>query len=271
VASGLGMYFSTSGYFVTTEGDAGDWTYTIHSISNGELKEVARLGHMDYSTHNFNGTNITEAQYNAYLRQYGLENMNTKDQKEDILKMTAAPSGPDAWAQAEVAAAQALGLVPASIESGGWQSGTSRLAAADAIVLLIEKASGKTMAQIASEKGWSLTNGGFTDTSSQAVTFLKHAGITSGIGNNQYGPDRTYTRAEFVTMVGRAAENIFDITAQGSNPFTDDVPSWAAPYVGYAAANSITGGVGGNRFDPNGTLQNQQTAMFSLRTFNAWK
>ena len=71
-------------------------------------------------------------------------------------------------------------------------------------------------------------------------------------------------------MIGRAAEEFFGKTAQGSNPFTD-VPDWAAPYVGYAADNGITQGVGGGLFDPDSNLQNQHTAMFSYRAFNIWK
>ena len=126
------------------------------------------------------------------------------------------------------------------------------------------------MAQIAAEKGWSLTEGGFSDTDSQAVTFLKHAGVTTGVGENMYDPFGEYNRAQIVTMIGRAAEAFFGVTAQGDNPFTD-VPDWAAPYVGYAAANGITQGVGNNLFDSNGVLQNQHTAVFSYRTFEVWK
>jgi len=178
-------------------------------------------------------------------------------------------SPPDSWATTEVNAALAAELVPTSIASTGWQNATSRLTAADAIVRLVEQATGKTMAQIASERGWNLNTNRFSDTSSQAVTFLRHAGVTVGIGDNMYGPGYEYNRAEFVTMVGRASEAFFGITAQGANPFSD-VPNWAAPYVGYAARNGITHGVGNNLFDSYGVLQNQHTAVFAYRTFNAW-
>jgi hypothetical protein len=138
------------------------------------------------------------------------------------------------------------------------------------MVAVIEKITGKTMAQIAAEKGWDLSKNQFSDTDSPAVTFLKYAEITNGIGDNKYGPGSNYTRAQIVTMIGRAAEVFFGKTAQGDNPFTD-VPDWAAPYVGYAAETGITNGVGGGKFDSDGVLQNQHTAVFGLRAYKAWK
>lgn len=177
---------------------------------------------------------------------------------------------PDSWAVTEVSGAMAVGLVPDSIANAGWQTPTSRLAAAEAIVLLIEKAAGKTMTQLAAESGWNLNANCFSDTNDQAVSFLKHAGVTTGVGDNRYDPNGTYTRAQIVTMIGRAAEVFFGVTAHGANPFTD-VPDWAAPYVGYAADNGITHGVGDSRFDSYGILQNQHTSVFIYRAFNALK
>lgn len=179
------------------------------------------------------------------------------------------PGAPDPWANAEVTAALNAGLLPSSVSTGGWSATTSRLSAADAIVRLIEQTAGRTMAQIAYEFGWDLNTDHFYDCNSQAVNFLKKAGITRGVGNNMYNPSAGYTRAQFVTMIGRTAETFFGRSAQGYNPFYD-VPDWAAPYVGYAAQNGITQGVGGNRFDSDGILQNQQTAAFIYRTYNVW-
>jgi hypothetical protein len=176
---------------------------------------------------------------------------------------------PSDWAKAEVEAAIGAGIVPDSVSKTGWTNATSRLAAAEATVAVIEKAAGKTMAQLAAEKGWDLSKNGFSDTDSQAVTFLKYAEITNGVGDNKYDPYAGYTRAQTVTMIGRTAEVFFGKTAKGTNPFTD-VPDWAAPYVGYAADTGVTNGVGGGKFDSDGVLQNQQTAIFCLRAFKAW-
>ena len=173
---------------------------------------------------------------------------------------------PADWAITEVSSAVAANLVPHSISDGGWQYATSRLDAADAIVLLIENSSGRAMEAIAAERGWDLNTNQFSDSISHSVTFLKYAGVTTGVGNNMYDPGGVFNRAQIVTMIGRAAEVFFGASARGDNPFAD-VPDWAAPYVGYAAANGITQGVSSDRFDPDGILQNQHTAIFCYRAF----
>jgi hypothetical protein len=186
---------------------------------------------------------------------------------------TATPNltaGADDWAVAELTKALAAGLVPDAVSAGGWTSPTTRLAAADAVAALVEKTSGKTIDALAKEKGWDLAKNGFSDTSAKSATFLKYAGISNGIGDNNYSPSGTYTRAQMVTMIGRAAEFLFGVSVKGANPFTD-VPDWAAPYVGYAADKGITNGVGDNKFNPDGALQNQHTAVFALRAYEAWK
>ncbi|MCL2045356.1 MAG: S-layer homology domain-containing protein [Oscillospiraceae bacterium] len=184
--------------------------------------------------------------------------------------MNPSTNTPSTWALSEVNEAISIGLVTESLSNAGWQVPTTRLAAANAIVLLIEKVSEKTMMQIASEREWDLFENQFSDTSNPAVTFLKYAGVTTGIGDNKFEPNGIFTRAQIVTMIGRSAEVFFGVTAQGSNPF-NDVPDWAAPYVGYAADNNITQGVGGGRFNSNGALENQHTAIFCLRAFKVWK
>ena len=195
--------------------------------------------------------------------------LETTDTVGPIIKLTNL-NEPSDWAREEIVAALTAGLVPDSVANAGWQNHTTRIAAAEAIALLIEKAIGETMEDIAGEQGWDLNADHFSDTGNIAVTFLKHAGVTLGVGNNMYDPYSSYTRAQIVTMIGRAAEAFFNTEARGENPFTD-VPEWAAPYVGYAADNGITQGIGGGRFDPGGILQNQQTAVFIYRTYSVWQ
>jgi len=73
-----------------------------------------------------------------------------------------------------------------------------------------------------------------------------------------------------VTMLGRMAKYFLGVDTEsfpkGSTLFSD-VPGWADEFVGWAGAVGITEGVGGGRFDSNGTLQNQHTGLFMWRTF----
>ena len=168
------------------------------------------------------------------------------------------------WALEELGVAISRGLTLDSMH-GKWGDATNRLLAAETTVKLIEIATGKTIDALAEENDYDMSDT-FTDTDSKAVTFLKAAGVTQGVGDNQYAPYDTYNRAQMVTMLGRAAEVFFGLSVQGTNPFTD-VPDWAAPYVGWAAEAEITVGVGGGLFDSDATLQNQHTAIFLSRAF----
>jgi len=181
-------------------------------------------------------------------------------------------NAPDGWAVDGINAAIAAGLVPDSIINAGWQNNTSRVAAAEAMVLLLEVLLDATMDEIAVENGWDLTTNQFIDTNNAAVTFLRHAGVVGGIGGNMYDPDGVYSRAMIVTMIGGAAEAFLGIDAKGENPFTDideSTHSWAVQYVGFAAELGIVSGLGDGIFNPDGPLQNQMIAILNLQAWRA--
>ena len=176
--------------------------------------------------------------------------------------------GSDDWARAELEPAFDLGVAPESIVYIGWKGATTRIEVAKTIVSMIEMHSKLSVFEMAQLRGWDLMQNTFSDTRNPNVTFLRYAGITDGIGDNKYNPVSTITRAEFVTMIGRVAEIFFNETMMGTHPF-NDVPLWASPYIGYAVDKGITYGVSETRFNSNGLLQNQHTAIFALRAYVA--
>ena len=175
------------------------------------------------------------------------------------------------WAkEAGLTAAMDIGLIPESISTMGWENNATRLAAAEAVVKLVETVLDMSMEEIALECGWDLNANQFSDTSSESVTFLKYARVIDGVGGNSFVPDGEFNRAQIATMMGRCAERLFGIKMSGDNPYIDDVPDWAAPYVAYIAEIGVTKGVSDSAFNPYGTLQNQEMAILSWRAFNAW-
>ena len=80
-----------------------------------------------------------------------------------------------------------------------------------------------------------------------------------------FSPDRTMTRAMFVTVLGRMAG--VDENGRGASRFTD-VPAdfWCAAYVNWAAENGIIDGYADGSFRPNAPVQRQQMAKV-LRNF----
>ena len=173
------------------------------------------------------------------------------------------------WALRELGLALQHGLI-LDYMIGHWGANCARSTAAEAILFLVEVSTGMSGDDICAQNGWDM-NDAFADSDNRAVTFLKAAGISTGVDNVNFDPDGTFTRAQMVTMLGRAAENIFSIDMSdyppGSSIFTD-VPVWADPYVGWAAEVGITQGIGGGLFDSDGLLTIQHTGVFSYRAYN---
>lgn len=107
-------------------------------------------------------------------------------------------------------------------------------------------------------------------TTEEAANYLHELGLFGGVGTNEdgttnYDLNRTPNRAEAITMLvrllGKEAEakaGTWDI------PFTD-VPEWAVPYVGYAYANGLTGGISATEFGSTNTATQAQYLTFILR------
>ena len=176
--------------------------------------------------------------------------------------------GASDWARAELESALSNDLILADMIEN-WTMPINRLMAAEAMARLIESVTGMSLDEIATENDFDMTDT-FSDTHNRAVTFLRAAGISTGVDGVRYDPTGTFTRAQMVTMLGRMAENLFDVDISefplGSEEFSD-IPTWADRYVGWAVAVGITDGVGSGRFDSNGVLQNQHMGIFAYRAY----
>lgn len=111
------------------------------------------------------------------------------------------------------------------------------------------------------------------DEANAAADELHELGLLGGVGTNadgtiNYDLDRTPTRAEAVTMLVRFLGKETEAKAgQWKTPFTD-VAEWAEPYVGYAYANGLTGGVGGGLFGSASEISATQYLTFLLRALD---
>ncbi|QOS78993.1 S-layer homology domain-containing protein [Paenibacillus sp. JNUCC31] len=85
------------------------------------------------------------------------------------------------------------------------------------------------------------------------ITAAASAGIVNGYENGSFGPSKTLSRAEMVTMIARAGGIPADSNAKLDFKDAKDVPAWAVPYVASTVEAGLVGGVGGNRFAPNQT------------------
>ncbi len=87
-------------------------------------------------------------------------------------------------------------------------------------------------------------------------------GLMSGVSDYSFAPEDSMTRAMVVTVLYR-----YNYEPQTVAPSFSDVEphKWYTNAIAWAAENSIVGGVGNNRFDPNGSITREQLATILYR------
>ena len=102
----------------------------------------------------------------------------------------------------------------------------------------------------------------------EAVKWAQEKGITSGIGDDQFGPEQSCTRAQIVTFLWRAAGS-----PEPKNTVAGMADVVAGSYyekaVMWAIENGITTGTGNNTFSPDDICTRAQAVTFLARALNA--
>ncbi len=94
------------------------------------------------------------------------------------------------------------------------------------------------------------------------VNRLVELNITAGIGNNKFGPNKTVTRAEFVTFLINATGR----TKIDGYTYSDTEKHWAKQYISAAVdANFIDQGT---NFNPNKAITRQEAVEMLCRSIN---
>jgi len=99
------------------------------------------------------------------------------------------------------------------------------------------------------------------------VNKLVELKITSGIGNNKYGPANSVTRAEFVTFLCK----IKRYAQTKGDPFTDTQKHWASRYITIALANGIIDLPTDKKFRPNDAITRLEAVEMLCRALNISK
>ena len=92
------------------------------------------------------------------------------------------------------------------------------------------------------------------------VQTLTDWGVMRGDISGNMAPERSITRAEFVTMMNRA----YGYTRMAGHPFTD-VPAWLDPYAAWAFRQGYSNGVSGTSFDPDAPMSAAEYQELLLR------
>lgn len=93
----------------------------------------------------------------------------------------------------------------------------------------------------------------------KAVDYVTQEGLFGGISETEFGPGISMTRGMFVTVLGRKSD--VDASLYQDGTFSDVLPNkYYAPYVNWAAAHGIVGGVGNGLFSPDASITREQIA-----------
>lgn len=95
-----------------------------------------------------------------------------------------------------------------------------------------------------------------------AVAYAVTHGLMNGVGGGRFAPEENMSRAMLVTVLWRSAGQ----PAAEENVFSD-VPdgAWYTEAVAWAAARGVVQGVGEGKFDPDGAITREQTAVILFR------
>ncbi len=95
----------------------------------------------------------------------------------------------------------------------------------------------------------------------EAVMYCREHNLMTGIGNNQFAPESSLTRAQFATVLYRI-EGTPAVT--GTDAFTDTPDgAWYSDAVLWASQQNLISGYGGGLFGPNDPVSREQvTAIF---------
>lgn len=229
-----------------TETEAGERTYICSRCGENKTEAIPALGH----THSYTETVITptctEQGYTLHICSCG---DSYKDRYTDALG--------HAWDGGTVTAP------PTATETGVKTYSCTRCA--EMRTEVIPATGGEE--QKPCDGGANCPSAHFTDIHAtdwyhEAVDFAVENGLFGGMSENTFEPNTAMTRAMLVTVLWRYAGE----PAEGENAFTD-VPDgqWYTDAVAWAAENNIVGGVGDNKFDPNGNITREQMATILYR------
>ena len=166
-----------------------------------------------------------------------------------------ASDNPSSWARDAVAEAIEKELVPAHLQSN-YTMPITRAEFAALAVALYERLHGEIIGRIS-----------FADTSDVNVEKMAYLGVVTGVGGNQFAPNRDISREQAAVFLSRLTVAAGYPLPSHTATFADnnEIASWAIEGVGQMQATGIMGGVGNNRFAPRQQYTREQSIVTMMR------
>ena len=291
VGSDVDAYYDNVSIVATTE------KFSMVYITEKDGKEDAVAGDVLYLTAD-NGVSTDPADYiwsssyndAATVDENGVATFHTdasdgiafyaKDRKSGVVGVywvnseneNLKPASGSAWASAELAKADSLGLIPEVLQDADLTQDITRAEFAAVAVKVYEAlANGEAIPAVVNP---------FTDTGDVEVLKAYNIGAVNGTSATTYDPDALLNREQAATMLTRVFKKVtlagwtLPTDSQFTLPYTKpaafaddkDISDWAKDSVYFMAANEIINGVGNNKFAPKNVTTEEQATGYANAT-----
>jgi len=174
----------------------------------------------------------------------------------------AAYSNASEWAIKEMDKAELYNLIPEALKGKDMTQLITRQEFAALSVRLYESLVEGDAAVVAEP---------FEDIDDKDVSKAYGLGITKGISDSLFAPDRDISREEVATMLTRTLKAYMpylDTSVNSDFRFADDsvISDWAKESVYFMASKNIILGIGDNKFAPKNTTANEEAVMYANST-----
>ncbi len=190
----------------------------------------------------------------------------------NVLSVNAPDFEASDWAQAELAKADELGLIPEVLDGADLTADITRAEFAAVAVKVYEAlANGEALPAVINP---------FTDTNDVEILKAYNIGAVNGTSATTYSPNDLLNREQAATMLTRVFKRVtlpdwtlgtdsqFTLPFDMPTPFADDkdISDWAKDSVYFMAANGIINGIGNNKFAPKNVTTEEQAQGYANAT-----
>ncbi len=208
--------------------------------------------------------------HNAYAKVNGLWGILNLDGLTTTSTPNVPSDTPDTWAADEVTKAINNKLVPAALQNK-YKEKITRKDFCDLAISLVESKLGKSIDEILSSKGLSISEKTFNDTTDKNILAAYALLIVKGKGDG-FDPNGYITRQEAAVMLANTAVALgIDINSkEASFQDSSSIATWAKAAVNYVSSSNVMKGTN-NGFEAKANYTRQQAFITIFRLFEAIK
>ena len=171
-------------------------------------------------------------------------------------------SGVSNWAKEDVDAADALGIIPESLQKRKLNTAMTRMEMCHMAVNAFEKLTGSSLYPVKLDH--------FSDTRDADICVAYELGIVGGFPDGTFKPTNPITRQEFAKVTGNLLNVLgWSEDAQTLSTFADEkkVAGWAQPAAADMVRLGIVNGDNNNKLNPGTSVSYEQACVLFFRAY----